>query len=470
MEAVENCGLFGIYDHPHAAEKTYYGLFALQHRGEESAGIASTNGEEITHHKDMGLVGKVFRDEELDELENDTAIGHVRYSTTGSSNILNAQPIVVDCAEGQIGVAHNGNLVNSASLRQDFEEDGSIFQTTMDSEIVVHQLASPEISNSDDPYVEACSSLRGAYSLLVLREDEMVAIRDPQGFRPLCLGKIDDSWVVASETCAFELVGAEYVREIEPGEVLRINDDGLTSKQIPDTDDAGQSSCAFEYVYFSRPDSKVFGQTVQKVRERLGHRLAQENPVDADCVISIPDSGNAAALGYSKEADIPMEHGFIRNHYVGRTFIQPSQGDREESVRVKLNVVEEVVKGKRIIVVDDSIIRGTTSKSRVGLLWEAGAEEVHLRISCPPTISPCYYGIDFPNEEELIANNKTIEEIGEHADVTSLSYLSLEGLHKALDQNPDNYCDACWSRDYPVEVEDDLDKHVLERGSRCGET
>ncbi len=462
MEAVENCGLFGIFDHPHAAEKTYYGLYALQHRGEESAGIASTDGQEIKHHKDMGLVGKVFREEELETVANDTAIGHVRYSTTGSSNILNAQPIVVDCAQGQIGVAHNGNLVNSASLRSEFEKEGSIFQTTMDSEIVVHQLASPEISNSDEPYVEACKTLRGAYSLLVLREDELVAIRDPQGFRPLCLGKLDDSWVVASETCAFELVGAEYIRDVEPGEILRIDEEGLTSKRIPDTTGTGQSACAFEYVYFSRPDSKVFGQTVQKVRERLGRRLARENPVDADCVISIPDSGNAAALGYSQEANLPIEHGFIRNHYVGRTFIQPSQGDREESVRVKINVVEEVVKGKRIIVVDDSIIRGTTSKSRVGLLWEAGAEEVHLRISCPPTISPCYYGIDFPTEDELIANNKTIDEIAEHADVTSLSYLSLEGFQEALDRNPDDYCMACWTKDYPVEVDDALNKHVLE--------
>ncbi len=467
MEAVENCGLFGIYDHPRAAEKTYFGLYALQHRGEESAGIATTEGDQIKYHKDMGLVGEVIREEELSALDNPTGIGHVRYSTTGSSNIMNAQPIVVDCAEGQIAVAHNGNLVNSAQLRTEFEKDGSIFQTTMDSEIIVHQLASPEIARSEHPYVETCKRIRGAYSLLILREDEMVAIRDPQGFRPLELGKIDDSWVVASETCALELVGAEHVREIEPGEILRIDDSGLTSKQIPDPNGVGQHSCSFEYVYFSRPDSKIFGQTVQTVRERLGRNLAQEKPVDADCVISIPDSGNAAALGYSQESDIPIEHGFIRNHYVGRTFIQPSQGERKESVRIKLNVVEEVVKGKRIVVVDDSIIRGTTSKSRIKLLWEAGAEEVHLRISCPPTISPCYYGIDFPNEEELIANRKSIEEIAEHAGASTLAYLSLEGLYDALDRDPDDYCTACWTRDYPVEVDEDLDKHVLEKN--CGE-
>ncbi len=463
MEAVENCGLFGIYGHPHAAEKTYFGLYALQHRGEESAGIASTDGEYIKHHKDMGLVGEVFREEELSELDNPTAIGHVRYSTTGSSNIMNAQPIVVDCAEGQIAVAHNGNLVNSAQLRSEFEREGSIFQTTMDSEIIVHQLASPDIARCEEPYVETCRRIRGAYSLLVLREDELVAIRDPQGFRPLELGKIEDSWVVASETCALELVGAEHVREIEPGEVLRINDDGLHSKQIPDTAGVGQRSCIFEYVYFSRPDSTIFGQTVQTVRERLGRNLAREKPVDADCVISIPDSGNAAALGYSQESGIPLEHGFIRNHYVGRTFIQPSQGQRKESVRVKLNVVEDVVKGKRIVVVDDSIIRGTTSKSRIKLLWEAGAEEVHLRISCPPTISPCYYGIDFPSEEELIANRKSVEEIANHAGASSLAYLSIEGLYDAVDQDSDNYCTACWTKDYPVEVDDDLNKHVLER-------
>jgi len=466
MEAVESCGLFGIYDHPRAAEKTYYGLYALQHRGEESAGIATTDGDHIKHHKDMGLVGEVFREEELTELENPTAIGHVRYSTTGSSNIMNAQPIVVDCAEGQIAVGHNGNLVNSAQLRSEFEKDGSIFQTTMDSEIIVHQLASPKIANSDDPYVETCQRLRGAYSLLILREDELVAARDPQGFRPLILGQMDGSWVVASETCALELVGADYVREIEPGEIVRIDEEGVTSKQIPDSAGVGQSSCAFEYVYFSRPDSKIFGQTVQNVRERLGRNLAKEKPVDADCVISIPDSGNAAALGYSQESGLPIEHGFIRNHYVGRTFIQPSQGERKESVRVKLNVVEEVVKGKRIVVVDDSIIRGTTSRSRIRLLWEAGAEEVHLRISCPPTISPCYYGIDFPNEEELIANQKSVEEIAEHAGASSLAYLSLEGLHDAVNGDSGNFCTACWTKEYPVEVDDELDKHVLEKS--CG--
>lgn len=462
MEATEHCGVFGVYDHPRAAEKTYYGLYALQHRGEESAGIATSDGSSMRHHKDMGLVGDVFDRDHLETLENPNAIGHVRYSTTGSSNVRNAQPIVVDTAEGPIGVAHNGNIVNSAPLRKEFEENGSIFQTTMDSEIFVHQLARPEVASSETPYVDACRRIEGAYSLVILREDELVAIRDPQGFRPLSLGKMDGAWTVASETCAFELVGADYVRDLKPGEIVRISDDGLETEMIPDTGNRGKAPCVFEYVYFSRPDSKIFGQTVQTVRERLGAELARESPADADIVISIPDSGNAAALGYARESDIPYEHGFIRNHYVGRTFIQPEQEDREEGVRVKISVVEDVVKDKKIVVVDDSIIRGTTSRSRIGLLREAGAEEVHLRISCPPTISPCYYGIDFPNEDELIANNKSIPEIEDHADADSLAYLSLDGMMDGIRGDENEFCTACWTGDYPVPVKDDFDKHVLE--------
>ncbi len=462
MEAVEHCGVFGIFNHPDAAEKTYYGLFALQHRGEESAGIATTDGSGIDYHKDMGLVGDVFEPSHLDDLSNPAAIGHVRYSTTGSSNLLNAQPIVVDSRNGAIAVAHNGNLVNSAQLRKEFEEDGSIFQTTMDSEIIVHQLASPKISQSDTPYRDSCTRLRGAYSMVILREDELVAIRDPQGFRPLCLGRLDDAWVVASETCAFELVGAEYERDVAPGEIVRIQEDGITTESIPDHAENGATPCFFEYVYFSRPDSKIFGRTVQTVREQLGNILARESGVEADCVISIPDSGNAAALGFAQESGLPFRHGFIRNHYVGRSFIQPTQDQREEFVRVKMNAVEEVIRGKKVVVVDDSIIRGTTSRSRVGLLREAGAEEVHLRISCPPTVSPCYYGIDFPNEEELIANQKSIDEIAEHANVDSLAYLSVEGLYEAIGAEEDDFCTACWTRDYPVSVDDDFDKHILE--------
>lgn len=482
----EHCGIFGVFNHQDAVKKTYFGLHALQHRGEEGAGIASTDGSRILQHKDLGLVSDVFSQTHMEELQNKAAIGHVRYSTTGASNTLNTQPIVVESGRGKFALAHNGNLVNSASLREQCEQRGAIFQTSMDSEIILHLLANPELISQKNPepqedhskattdssrnneqkelsfYQACCKKLKGAYSLLVLRPGELTAIRDPQGFRPLSLGKLDGNWIVSSETCAFDILEANYVRDVKPGEIVRITEEGLSSSFIPGAKESSPASCVFEYVYFSRPDSNVFGKSVQKVRERSGMQLAKESDVPADCVISIPDSGNAAALGYAKETGLPLEHGFIRNHYIGRSFIQPTQDQRKRAVRMKLNLVKETIQDQRLVVVDDSIIRGTTSKSRIKLLKEAGAEEVHLRIACPPIISPCYYGIDFPSEEELIANNKSIDEICDHVGADSLAYLSLDGLLEATGKPKNSFCTACWDKDYPLNPPEDFHKLVLE--------
>src|SRR3989338_7547817 len=401
----ESCGVFGVFNHPQAAQVTYLGLFALQHRGEEAAGICTSDGENLHLYKNKGLVGEVFTEDILAKLPGTSAIGHTRYSTTGSSNIINAQPYKVDYSRGQVAVAHNGNLVNAHILRAELEAYGSIFGSTMDSEIFVHLMAKPNYRNISEAIVGSVKRVEGAYSMTLLTEGELVGIRDPYGFRPLCLGKIGEAYVIASEACAFDLIDAQFVREIEPGEVVIIDRKGLKSYRPFQGRPRKWAQCIFEHVYFSRPDSKVFGENVGLVRERLGKILAQEQPADADIVVPIPDSGNFAAMGYSKQSGIPLAHGFTRNHYIGRTFINPVKEMRSFKVKIKLNPIPEIVGGKRVVVVDDSIVRGNTSKSRVKLLRRAGAKEVHLRISCPPHISPCYYGIDFPSKKELIAAN-----------------------------------------------------------------
>ncbi len=448
-ELKDKCGVFGIFGHKDAPYLTYLGLYALQHRGEESAGIVVSDGKTMMSHRGMGHVQEVFEGKILEALSGDRGIGHVRYSTTGSSNLKNAQPILVDYSRGEIAIAHNGNLVNADILRSELEAYGSIFQTTTDSEIIIHLMAKPALRNIEEGVIEALSRVKGAYSLVFLTHNTLIAARDPQGFRPLWLGKIGDAHVVASETCAFDIMEAESVREIEPGEILFISSKGI--KSVKTSQGEAHAHCIFEHVYFSRPDSKIFGESVHLVREKFGRRLAIEQPAPgADIVIPVPDSGNSAALGFSQESGIPLEAGIIRNHYVGRTFIQPSQGMRDFKVRVKFNLVKEVLKGKSVVVVDDSIVRGTTSKMRVKSLRQAGAKEVHLRISCPPHRFPCAYGIDFPTREELIANRYSSEEIRKYLECDSVGYLSLEGMLECASQPKENYCTACWSGKYPI--------------------
>ncbi len=460
----EYCGIVGIYGHEQASELAYLGLFALQHRGEESAGIAVHDGKQINLYKNLGLVGEVFNRSTLNSLPGNIAIGHVRYSTTGSNNVQNAQPYMVDFSRGQVAIAHNGNLVNAQILRDELEAYGAIFGSTMDSEIFIHLMAKPEYQTKEECVLGAISRVEGAYSCTMLFDDMLVAFRDPHGFRPLCLGKVNGSYVVASETCALDLIQAELVREIEPGEVLFIDQKGLRSHFPFKNQKHKMAHCIFEHVYFARPDSRVFGENVGLVREKLGRILAKEHPVDADIVIPVPDSGNFAAMGYSQESGIPLAHGFTRNHYIGRTFINPTQEARTFAVKVKLNPIREVIEGKRVICVDDSIVRGNTSKSRVILLRRAGAKEVHMRISCPPHVSPCFYGIDFPSKKELIAATNSMEEIKAYLGVDSLGYLSEKGLLEGVTAKPkENYCTACFSGKYPTKIYDELDKFKLER-------
>ena len=456
------CGVFGVYGHPNAAELTYYGLYALQHRGQESAGIVSCDGTHFFQHKGMGLVPQIFKGKELHELVGEMAIGHTRYSTTGSSNIGNTQPLTVDCSRGRIAIAHNGNLTNAAALRLELEERGSIFQTTVDSEIVLHWLAQPT-QNGENTLVSTIRKLEGAFSLLIMTEKEMIGVRDPHGFRPLCIGKLaNDTYVLSSETCALDLIEAEFVRDVEPGEIVIIDDDGLRSIQaFPEQEK--RSFCIFEYVYFARPDSNLADQNVYKVRVNMGRELAREIPVDADIVVPIPDSGNCAALGYSLESGIPFEMAFVRNHYVGRSFLQPSQLIRDFNVRVKLNLITGLVKDKRVIVVDDSIVRGTTCKKRVNSLKEAGAKEVHVMVSCPPHKNPCVYGIDFPDRNKLMAANHTLDEICTYLNADSVNYLSQAGMVRATGKPEAAFCLACYDGVYPVEYDPHVDKHIMER-------
>ena len=445
----EECGIFGIFNHAEASNLAYLGLYALQHRGQESCGIVSSDGTSLYAHKSMGLVADVFGNQEIfKSLPGKSAIGHVRYSTTGSSVIKNIQPINVDYSRGSIAVAHNGNIVNAQIIKDELEAYGSIFQTTMDTEIIVHLLATSKASSLLDRITDSLNRIKGAYCLLFLTETRMVAVRDPNGFRPLCLGKLGSSYVVASESCALDLIDAEFIREIEPGEVIIITKDGLNSyfplnKAVP-------TPCIFEFVYFARPDSYIFGKNVYQVRKEMGRQLAREYKVDADIVIPIPDSGVPSALGYAEEAGIPFELGLIRNHYVGRTFIEPQQAIRHFGVKIKLNPVREVLKDKRVVVIDDSIVRGTTSRKIVKMIRSAGAKEVHVRIASPPTSYPCYYGIDTPNRKELISSSHSLDEIRKYITADTLGYLSEEGLINSVGTANTGYCRACFTGGYPV--------------------
>jgi amidophosphoribosyltransferase len=454
------CGVFGVYGHPNAPLITYYGLFALQHRGQEGAGIVTAQGPHtpFQEHKGLGLVSHVFQPDDLAKLKGDRAIGHVRYSTTGSTTLVNTQPLKVDCRRGQLAIAHNGNLVNAALLREELESQGSIFQTTVDSEIILHLLARPTENGS---FLSALRRVEGAFSLVMMDERGLIAVRDPFGFRPLVLGKLDQGWVVASETCALDLVHAEFVREIEPGEVVIIDEQGPRSEWPFQS--TRKAFCIFEYVYFARPDSIISDINVSKARVAMGRHLAQQHPVEADIVVPVPDSGIYAALGFSEELNIPYEQAFVRNHYIGRTFIQPTQLIRDFNVRVKLNLIKEAVKGKRVVVVDDSIVRGTTARARVINLREAGAKEVHMRISCPPHRFACHYGIDFPDPSKLIANRSTESEICRYLGADSIGYLDVGRMVAATGVPKSELCLACFNGDYPIEVDPQLDKFVMER-------
>ncbi|MBI2163297.1 MAG: amidophosphoribosyltransferase [candidate division NC10 bacterium] len=443
----EACGIFGILGRPEAANLTYLGLYALQHRGQESAGIVVSDGQTLHLEKGMGLVADVFSEARLRRLKGSVAIGHVRYSTTGSSQLKNAQPIVASYRHGGVALAHNGNLVNAHVLKAELEARGSIFSSTTDSEVIVHLIARSGSDDLVEATAEALSRVSGAYSLVVMNETELLGIRDPHGFRPLSLGRLGQSWVLASESCAFDLIEATFVRDVEPGEFVRITADGVKSYRPLAASLPAQ--CIFEYIYFSRPDSLLYGQNVAGVRKALGRRLAREAPAEADLVIPVPDSGLPAALGFAQESGLPFDHGLIRNHYVGRTFIEPKQAIRHFGVKIKLNPVREILEGKRVVVVDDSIVRGTTSRKIVSMLRSAGAREVHMRISAPPTISPCYYGIDTPTRKELIASSHSVEEIRRYIRADSLGYLSMQGLLAAVGKDA-GFCHACFSLQYPV--------------------
>ena len=445
----EECGVFGIFGHAEAANLTYLGLYALQHRGQESAGIAASDGVQIRHRKAMGHVNEAFDADSLTKLTGNLAIGHVRYSTAGESKLLNAQPIVVDSVHGQFAIGHNGNLVNAGELRAALVHEGAIFQTNSDTEVLVHLFARSREKGTEAAIVDAISQVRGAFSFVMMTRDRIIGIRDPHGFRPLCLGQLGEAWVICSETCALDLIGATYVRDVEPGEVVIASATGL--KSIKPFAPAPQSQCVFEHVYFARPDSYVFGESVNEVRTGLGRRLALECPAHADVVVPIPDSGVCAAVGFAEASGIPMRMGLIRNHYVGRTFIEPQQSIRHFGVRVKLNPVRSIMEGKRVVLVDDSIIRGTTSRKIIRMVRGAGAREVHMRISCPPTISPCFYGVDTPRRSELIGATHSLEEICKYLDADSVEYLSLDGLAAGVSGGRSKYCTSCYTGEYPVE-------------------
>ncbi len=447
---VEKCGIFGIFGHLEASNLTYLGLYSLQHRGQESAGIVSSDGSSLYSHRGMGLVSEVFTRKIINLIPGDRAIGHVRYSTTGTSHIKNAQPFVVEYARGNLAVAHNGNLTNASRIRDELEAYGSIFQSTMDTEVIIHLIAQSRERSLADRVVAALQQVQGAYSLLFLNEEEFIAVRDPNGFRPLALGKLDDAYVVASETCAFDLIGATYLREVEPGEVVVINERGLES--IRPFEKTTNSLCVFEFIYFARPDSVVFDRSVYSVRLELGRQLAREHPVEADVVVPIPDSGFPATIGYAMESGIPLELGLIRNHYVGRTFIEPEHSIRHFGVKIKLNPVKDVIKGKRVILVDDSIVRATTGRKIVKMVRNAGADEVHARISSPPITDPCFYGIDTPLRKELIAASHKVDEICTYLTTDSLGYLSEEGLRECVGEDHQTFCYACFTGDYPVPI------------------
>jgi amidophosphoribosyltransferase len=445
----EECGIFGVFGHPEAANLAYLGLYALQHRGQEGAGICSSDGKTLHLEKSMGLISDIFNEKRLKRLPGDSAIGHNRYSTAGSSVLKNVQPLLANYALGSIAIAHNGNLVNAEQMRNELETEGAIFQSSSDSEVILHLIAR---AKSEDPYeriTEALKDVRGAFSLVFLRENEMIALRDPFGVRPLAIGKVDDAYVVASETCAFDIINAQYIRDVEPGEMVIINENGIRSIQALKS--PRKAFCVFEFIYFSRPDSYIYNHTcVNTIRKNFGKQLAIDSPADADIVIPVPDSGVPAAVGFAEQSGIPFDFGLIRNHYVGRTFIEPKQSIRHFGVKIKLNPVRCLLEGKRVVVVDDSIVRGTTSKKIIKMIREVGgAKEVHMRISSPPTIGPCFYGIDTPTRQELIASTHLVEEIRKYITADSLSYLSISGL-RGIVPNPDDYCTACFDNKYPI--------------------
>lgn len=457
----EECGVFGIYGHPDASKLAYFGLYALQHRGQESAGIASSDGKKVYAHKDMGLVSEVFNETNLKDLKGHMAVGHVRYSTTGSSILQNAQPFCVRHAGCTLALAHNGNLINSHQIRNELEEKGSIFQTTMDSEVMVHLIARSGRFGLEEAISRTMERIKGAYSVLLATEKKLMAFRDPNGFRPLCLGKLNGSYVISSETCALDLVQAEYIRDIQPGEAVIIDENGLSSFQAAPS--KRTTHCIFEFIYFARPDSHIFGQNVYSFRKALGKAMAEETSIEADFTMPFPDSGNYAAVGYAQAANLPLELAVIRNHYVGRTFIQPSQSMRDFGVRVKLNPVKDMIRGKKVVIVEDSIIRGTTSLTRVRNIRQAGAKEITMLVSCPPTRFPCYYGIDFSTKGELIAARHSVEEIRQFLELDGLHYLSKEAMLNAAGGDPSRFCLACFDGNYPIPVEDYSGKFHLEQ-------
>src|SRR5437763_5168946 len=446
----EECGVFGIYGHAEATRLTYLGMYALQHRGQESCGMVVSNGEKLMSERDMGYVSEVFGEARLDRLQGTSAIGHVRYSTAGGVSIRECQPFSVTCQHGQIAVCHNGNLPFASEERKRLEREGAIFSSTSDTEVVLHGVARSRAGSVAEAIPEVLRDTEGAFSMLFLTPKELIAIRDPRGFRPLALGRLGESYVVASETCAFDLIDAKYIRDVEPGEMLVINEEGLRSSHP--LNPQRHSMCIFEHVYFSRPDSIIFGQSVNRSRHKMGQRLAIEHPADVDLVVPVPDSGVPAAIGYSAESGLPFRFGLVRNHYVGRTFIEPKQSIRSFGVRLKLNPVRHLIRGKRVVLIDDSIVRGTTSKKIVRLVREAGASQVHVRISCPPTVSPCFYGVDTPNKSELIAARLTVEEVCRFIEADSLGYLSLEGMLEACGFPAETSCAACWTGDYPTRI------------------
>ena len=446
----EECGVFGIYGHAEAARMTYLGLYALQHRGQESCGIVASNRVQLVSERGMGHVRESFDQAHLDRLAGHSSIGHVRYSTAGEVSIRECQPFSVTCQHGQIAVCHNGNLPFASEERKRLEREGAIFSSTSDTEVVLHGVARSRAGSVAEAIPEVLRDTEGAFSMLFLTPKELIAIRDPRGFRPLALGRLNDAWVIASETCAFDLIDAKYVRDVEPGEMVVINEEGLRSTHPLSAQK--HSMCIFEHVYFSRPDSIIFGQSVNRSRHKMGQRLAIEQPADADIVVPVPDSGVPASIGYSAESGLPFRFGLVRNHYIGRTFIEPKQSIRSFGVRIKLNPVRHLIENKRIVLIDDSIVRGTTSKKIVRMVREAGAKEIHVRISCPPTISPCYYGVDTPNKSELIAANKSIEEIRQFIEADSLGYLSLAGMQEATGLSADESCVACWNERYPTRI------------------
>ncbi|HHY04953.1 MAG TPA: amidophosphoribosyltransferase [Thermoanaerobacterales bacterium] len=460
----EACGVLGIYNSCEDAglgRTAYYGLYALQHRGQESAGIAVTSGNGIKYHKDMGLVSEVFNDEIIDGLCGKIAIGHVRYSTSGSSTLINAQPLVVKYKKGSLAVAHNGNLINAAEVKQELEEQGAVFQTTVDSEVIAFLIAREQSEDISKAAIECAKKIKGSYAIVMMTENELVGMRDPKGIRPLSIGKLNGSYVIASESCAFDTIGAEFIRDVEPGEIVIVNEDGLKSFKF--NDDNISSLCIFEFVYFARPDSRIEGKSVHMARMEAGRQLAKESPVEADLVIGVPDSGTVSAMGYAEASGLPFGIGLIKNRYIGRTFIQPSQESRIIGVKLKLNVVKDVIKDKRVVMVDDSIVRGTTSGQIVRLLKESGAKQVHVRVSSPPIMHSCYFGIDTSARKELIGARQKVDEIRQHIGADSLNYLSLEGLIKSTGISEQKFCSGCFCGKYPLEIPMESKEHLFEK-------